>query len=99
MFALLALPFWLRNQGNVIVVIQGNFGSFHNVLSSDIFLAYWTFCARMTSQSIGKRVLKIKSIRPLVNAIDIKNAALESFGRSFLLPIDVILGWLFTNNK
>jgi hypothetical protein len=31
--------------------------------------------------------------------IDIKNAALESFGKSFLLPIDVILGWLFTNNK
>lgn len=31
--------------------------------------------------------------------VDTKNAALESFGKSFLLPIDVILGWLFTNNK
>jgi hypothetical protein len=31
--------------------------------------------------------------------IDIKSAAIESFGKSFLLPIDVILGWIFTNNK
>jgi hypothetical protein len=32
-------------------------------------------------------------------SVDTKSAALESFGKSFLLPIDVILGWLFTNNK
>jgi hypothetical protein len=31
--------------------------------------------------------------------VDIKSAALESFGKSFLLPLDVIFGWLFTNNK
>ena len=31
--------------------------------------------------------------------IDIKSAAIESFGKSFLLPIDVILGWIFTNKK
>jgi hypothetical protein len=33
------------------------------------------------------------------NKIDIKGAAIESFGKAFLLPIDVILGWIFTNNK
>jgi hypothetical protein len=33
------------------------------------------------------------------NRIDIKGAAIESFGKAFLLPIDVILGWIFTNNK
>lgn len=32
-------------------------------------------------------------------SVDTKSASLESFGKSFLLPIDVILGWLFTNNK
>ena len=31
--------------------------------------------------------------------IDIKSALLESFGKAFLLPIDVVLGWIFTNNK
>jgi hypothetical protein len=45
--------------------------------------------------------LKIKTIDLLSggNRIDIKSAAVESFGKSFLLPIDVILGWIFTNNK
>ncbi len=28
-----------------------------------------------------------------------KNAALQRFGKAFLLPIDVILGWLFPNTK
>jgi len=25
--------------------------------------------------------------------VDVKSAATESFGKSFLLPIDIILGW------
>ena len=33
------------------------------------------------------------------NKINVKNAAIESLGKAFLLPIDVILGWIFTNNK
>jgi hypothetical protein len=33
------------------------------------------------------------------NRIDVKSAAIESFGKAFLLPIDVILGWIFTNSK
>lgn len=33
------------------------------------------------------------------NDIDMKNAALQSFVKSFLLQIDLILGWLFTNSK
>jgi uncharacterized Rmd1/YagE family protein len=31
--------------------------------------------------------------------IDKKIAVIESFGKAFLLPIDVVLGWIFTNNK
>lgn len=30
---------------------------------------------------------------------NIKSSAIESFGKSLLLPIDVILGWIFTNYK
>ncbi|MFL6379379.1 MAG: RDD family protein, partial [Nitrososphaeraceae archaeon] len=30
---------------------------------------------------------------------DIKTAAIESFGKAFLLPLDVLLGWIFTNYK
>jgi hypothetical protein len=28
-----------------------------------------------------------------------KNVAIQSFGKAFLLPIDVFFGWIFTNDK
>ena len=31
--------------------------------------------------------------------IDLKTAAIESFGKAFLLPLDVLLGWILTNDK
>ena len=31
--------------------------------------------------------------------IDTKGAIIEGFGVAFLLPIDIILGWIFTSSK
>jgi hypothetical protein len=31
--------------------------------------------------------------------VSTKSAIIEGFGKAFLLPIDVALGWIFTNNK
>jgi uncharacterized RDD family membrane protein YckC len=71
----------------------------HYIISSLAFFGYWTYFESTSGQSIGKRLLKIKTIDLSGNRIDIKSAAIESFGKAFLLPIDVILGWIFTNNK
>ena len=71
----------------------------HYVISSIAFFGYWTYLEYTSGQSIGKRLLKIKTVDLSGNRIDIKGAAIESFGKAFLLPIDVILGWTFTNNK
>jgi uncharacterized RDD family membrane protein YckC len=48
---------------------------------------------------IGKRLLKIKTTDLTGGKIDTKSAIIESFGKAFLLPLDVVLGWIFTNNK
>jgi hypothetical protein len=32
-------------------------------------------------------------------ALSILDALIESFGKSFLLPLDVLLGWIFTNDR
>jgi uncharacterized RDD family membrane protein YckC len=82
-----------------MAIVHRNFGSVHYLLSSTAFFGYWTYFEHTSGQSIGKRLLKIKSADASGNSIDIKSAALESFGKSFLLPLDVILGWLFTNNR
>ena len=71
----------------------------HYIISSAAFFGYWTYFEYSSGQSIGKRLLKIKTVDLFGNRIDIKNSAIESFGKAFLLPIDVILGWIFTNNK
>jgi uncharacterized RDD family membrane protein YckC len=52
-----------------------------------------------TGQSIGKLLLHVKTINLEGKQADIRSVAISSFGKAFLLPIDVILGWIFTNDK
>jgi hypothetical protein len=30
---------------------------------------------------------------------DLKGIIISSFGKAFLIPVDVVLGWIFTNEK
>lgn len=73
-------------------------------LRSLAFFLYWTFFETMKCQSIGKMVLKLRTVefsermnQIAGKTVDIKSAAIQSFGKSFLLPIDLVLGWIFTN--
>jgi uncharacterized RDD family membrane protein YckC len=50
-------------------------------------------------QSIGKMALKIKTVQEDGNSLNLANAAIESFGKAFLLPIDCIIGWIFYSQK
>jgi len=43
--------------------------------------------------------LHIKTTDLVGKTADTGSVVLQSFGKSFLLPIDVILGWIFTNDK
>ncbi len=67
--------------------------------ASILFLVYWIVLEYKTGQSIGKKILSLKMVN-----IDGENPSLigvivSSFGKSFLLPIDLILGLIFTNQK
>jgi hypothetical protein len=71
-------------------------------LRSLAFFLDWTFFESIKGQSIGKMVLKVKTIKLLVTIVstaDIKSNAIQSFGKSFLLSVDLILGWIFTNRN
>ncbi|MGN6351212.1 MAG: RDD family protein [Candidatus Nitrosocosmicus sp.] len=68
-------------------------------VSSIVFFLYWFYFESTSGQSIGKRVLNIKTTNLEGNTAKRKDIAIESFGKSFLLPFDVILGWIFTNEK
>ena len=98
LFALVSIPFWFNYYGNMDRVFRDT-GPVPYIISSLGFLAYWTYFESTTGQSIGKRLLKIKTTDMNGRKLDTKNAIIEGFGKAFLLPIDVILGWIFTNNK
>lgn len=99
LFALIAFPFWFMHYGNDMTVDYRNIRPIHYLSSSLVFFAYWTYFESTSGQSVGKRLLNIKTTDLSGKKVDIKSAVIESFGKSFLLPIDVILGWIFTNNK
>src|SRR5918994_465224 len=101
LFAAIAIPIWFFYYDDEMVAARAyqNVQPLHYIVSSAAFFGYWTYFESTSGQSIGKRLLKIKTVDLSGNRIDIKSAAIESFGKAFLLPIDVILGWIFTNNK
>jgi len=101
LFAAIAIPIWFMYYGDDMTAARAyqNVQPSHYIISSLVFFGYWTYFEFTSGQSIGKRLLKIKTIDLSGNRMDLKSTAIESFGKAFLLPIDVILGLIFTNNK
>ena len=64
---------------------------FAYLISSIVFMAYWTYFESTTGQSIGKKLLHLRTTDLVGNTIDVKTAVIESFGKAFLLPFDVIV--------
>ena len=64
-----------------------------------MFFLYWLILEYKTGQSIGKIALRLKITNLKGERADLKSIVISSFGKSFLLPIDLILGWIFTNKK
>ena len=67
--------------------------------TSILFFLYWVILEYKTGQTIGKKALNLKVIRINGFKPDLKGILLSSFGKSFLLPLDVILGVVLTNKK
>ena len=97
LFAVLSFPYWFDNTD--MNMAYRSVGPFNYIISSLVFMAYWTYFESTTGQSIGKKVLHLKTTDLDGKTIGVKTAVIESFGKAFLLPLDVILGWIFTNNK
>ncbi|WP_433630919.1 RDD family protein [Halomicrococcus sp. NG-SE-24] len=55
---------------------------------------YWTAFEGHGGQSPGKMVLDLRVTDREGGSIDYPTAAIESFGKAFLLPLDCLVGWL-----
>lgn len=96
-FAAAAVPFWF--DGMLDRWLNRPDGPIGWAVTSLVFFAYWIYFETTTGQSLGKMALRIKTTDLAGSKANIRSAAIQSFGKAFLLPIDVILGWVFTNDK
>jgi hypothetical protein len=63
------------------------------ILLAAILFIYWTALEGYRGQSLGKMLFNIVVTGPLGESIRFRDAAVESFGKAFLLPIDCLIGW------
>jgi uncharacterized RDD family membrane protein YckC len=47
-----------------------------------------------TGQSLGKMVMRIKVVQLDGSPVNMGNAAVQSVGKAFLLPLDLLIGWI-----
>ena len=67
--------------------------------TSIIFFVYWTILEYKKGQTIGKKILNLKITDMCGKPPCWKGVIISSFGKTFLLPLDVVLGWIFTNEN
>jgi uncharacterized RDD family membrane protein YckC len=63
-------------------------------VSGILYFLYWFLMDGAYGQSLGKMAMNLKVVRLDGGRINMGQAALESFGKAFLLPIDIIVGWI-----
>ena len=67
--------------------------------TSVMFFSYWIILEYKTGQTIGKKMFNLKITNNFGDKPSLIGVILSSFGKSFILPIDIILGWILTNEK
>jgi uncharacterized RDD family membrane protein YckC len=67
--------------------------------TSIVFFVYWVILEYKKGQTIGKKILNLRVTDMFGKPPDLKGVIISSFGKAFLLPLDVGLGWVFTNEK
>jgi uncharacterized RDD family membrane protein YckC len=67
--------------------------------SNVIYFLYWMLSEGIYGQSIGKMIMRIRMTQMDGRVPNMGQAAIESIGKAFLLPIDVIVGWIFYSKR
>jgi len=88
--------------GSIDYEFEGNSFWMENmqyIPTSILFFIYWTILEYKTKQTIGKKIMNLKITNIDGKKPNLKGIMISSFGKAFLLPVDVILGWFLTNEK
>jgi uncharacterized RDD family membrane protein YckC len=64
-------------------------------LSILVFFLYWTLCEWYFGRSIGQLLLNLRLVDVRGGHAGLKSAAVQSVGKSLLLPLDCLIGWVY----
>ena len=67
--------------------------------TSVMFFLYWLILEYKTGQTVGKKMFNLKITNNQGKKPSLIGVIISSFGKSFILPIDIILGLIITNEK
>ena len=62
--------------------------------SGIVYFLYWFLLDGAYGQSLGKMIMHLRVARLDGSRINMGQAALESVGKAFILPLDILLGWI-----
>ena len=63
------------------------------------YLLYWTYFDHVLGQSIGKQLMNLKVVGLNGNKPELPNAIIESIGKAFIVPLDVLIGLIAFGEK
>ncbi len=71
-------------------------------LNGVLLFLYWMLMEGISSQkgqSFGKSIMRIRVVHLDGTPINMADAAVESVGKAFILPIDLLIGWILYPRK
>lgn len=63
-------------------------------LNGIVLFLYWMLMEGSVGQSFGKMVMRLRVVQTDGAKMNMGNAAIESVGKAFLLPLDLLIGWI-----
>jgi uncharacterized RDD family membrane protein YckC len=68
-------------------------------LNGLLLFLYWLLMEGSGGQSFGKSVMRLKIVHINGTPINMGEAAVETIGKAFILPIDLLIGWILYPRK
>ncbi len=78
---------WWSNWPNWVPFFNFNLGGV-------LYFVYWFLMDGLYGKSLGKMIMRLRIVQLNGGRINMGQSAIESVGKAFLLPIDVIVGWI-----
>jgi uncharacterized RDD family membrane protein YckC len=60
-----------------------------------VFFLYWTLSEWYFGRSIGQLLLNLRLVDSRGSGVSLKASAIQSVGKSLLLPLDCLIGWVY----